>query len=166
MDSNVSETRTAATDYIAAKTPNALARVTSRLKRIFTVDDLELSVLALPTFIWYLLFAYLPMFGIIIAFVRYKPTRDTNFVVSLLRSEFVGLYNFKYLFTTPDATIVFRNTLLYNIVFIVLGIVIPLTLAIMMSQLYSQKLAKACQTAIFLPYFPTRRPGKIRMTSS
>jgi putative aldouronate transport system permease protein len=65
----------------------------------------------------------------------------------------VGLYNFKYLFTTPDATIVFRNTLLYNIVFIVLGIVVPLTLAIMMSQLYSKRLAKICQTAIFLPYF-------------
>ena len=135
------------------RTPRTLAGVGSRLKQILSIDDLELSLLALPTFVWYVLFAYLPMFGIIIAFVRYRPIRDTNFVVSLLRSKFVGLYNFKYLFTTPDATIVFRNTLLYNIVFIVLGIVVPLTLAIMMSMLYSQKLAKVCQTAIFLPYF-------------
>ncbi len=73
--------------------------------------------------------------------------------MSLLRSEFVGIYNFKYLFTTPDASIVFRNTLLQNTVFIVLGVVVPLTLAVMMSQLYSKKLAKACQTAIFLPDF-------------
>lgn len=93
------------------------------------------------------------MFGIIIAFVRYRHIRGTNFVGSLLRSEFVGFSNFKYLFATPDAAIVFRNTLLYNIVFIVLGIIVPLSLAVMMSELYSQKLAKVCQTAIFLPYF-------------
>jgi len=135
------------------RTPRTLAGVGSRLKQILSIDDLELSILALPTFVWYVLFAYLPMFGIIIAFVRFRPIRDTNFVGSLLRSEFVGLRNFKFLFTTPDAAIVFRNTLLYNIVFIVLGIVVPVSLAIMMSMLYSQKLAKVCQTAIFLPYF-------------
>jgi putative aldouronate transport system permease protein len=146
MRSSVSETRTAAI-------PRTRTGQGSRLKRSLTKDNLELSLLALPTFIWYVLFAYLPMFGIIIAFVRYKPIRGTNFVVSLLRSEFVGIYNFKFLFTTPDAGIVFRNTLLYNIVFIALGVVVPLTLAVMMSQLHSQKLAKVCQTAIFLPYF-------------
>lgn len=135
------------------KPPHIRAGAGSRLKQILSIDDLELSLLALPTFIWYILFAYLPMFGIIIAFVRYRPIRDTNFLGSLLRSEFVGLYNFQYLFTTPDAAIVFRNTLGYNIVFIVLGVVVPLTLAVMMSMLYSQKLAKICQTAIFLPYF-------------
>jgi putative aldouronate transport system permease protein len=146
MRSNLTETRSVAASHTRVGSG-------SRLKRMLTKDNLELSLLALPTFIWYVLFAYLPMFGIIIAFVRYKPIRGTNFVVSLLRSEFVGLYNFRYLFTTPDATIVFRNTLLYNIVFIVLGVVVPLTLAVMMSQLYSKKLAKVCQTAIFLPYF-------------
>ncbi len=146
MRSNVSETRSVAP-------PHTQVGSGSRLKRMLTKDNLELSLLALPTFVWYVLFAYLPMFGIIIAFVRYRPIRGTNFLVSLLRSEFVGLYNFRYLFTTPDATIVFRNTLLYNIVFIVLGVVIPLTLAVMMSQMYSKRLAKVCQTAIFLPYF-------------
>ena len=46
-----------------------------------------------------------------------------------------------------------RNTLVYNIIFIVLGIVIPVTLAIMISQLYSKRLAKVCQTMMFLPHF-------------
>ncbi|HOU15535.1 MAG TPA: ABC transporter permease subunit [Anaerolineae bacterium] len=138
---------------LSRRTPHPPTGVGSRLKRILNVDDLELSLLALPTFVWYILFAYLPMFGIIIAFVRYKPIRGANFLVSLLRSEFVGLYNFKFLFTTPDAAIVFRNTLGYNIVFIIMGVVVPLTLAVMMSMLYSQRLAKICQTAIFLPYF-------------
>jgi putative aldouronate transport system permease protein len=149
----VAKTRTATTNRKAAATPRTLAGLGSRLKHILSSDDLELSVLALPTLVWYILFAYLPMFGIIIAFVRYRPIRGTNFVISLLRSEFVGLNNFRFLFGTPDAAIVFRNTLGYNIVFIVLGIVVPVTLAIMMSQLHSKKLAKVCQTAIFLPYF-------------
>jgi len=129
--------------------------IVARLKEFVRshLDDVELSILALPTLIWYVLFAYLPMFGIVIAFVRCKPIPGKNFLVSLFRSEFVGLHNFKYLFASPDAGIVFRNTLLYNVIFIVLGVVIPITLAIMMSQLYWQRLAKVCQTAIFLPYF-------------
>lgn len=151
-------TRTAekATDRASARTgtllPSASVRVREFL-RLFRVDDLELGILALPTFIWYILFAYLPMFGIVIAFVRYRPLRGANFLVSLLRSEFVGLQNFRFLFASPDSAIFFRNTILYNALFIVLGVVIPMTLAVMMSQLHSQKLGKACQTAIFLPYF-------------
>jgi len=145
---------TITTDTIAARA-GVLTGVSARLRQALGshIDDVELSVLALPTFIWYVLFAYLPMFGIIIAFVRYRPVRGANFIVSLLQSEFVGIHNFKYLFATPDAGIVFRNTLGYNLVFIVLGVVVPITLAIMMSQLHSQRLAKACQTAIFLPHF-------------
>lgn len=119
----------------------------------FRKNDLELTLLALPTAVWYVLFCYLPMFGIIVAFKKYRPLPDTNYIVSLIKSEFVGINNFKFLFATPDAWIMFRNTLLYNIVFIVLGILIPVTLAVMISQLHSRFLAKTYQTAIFLPYF-------------
>ena len=126
---------------------------TVKKKNIVTRDDAELTLLALPTLVWYVLFSYLPMFGIIIAFKRYRPLKNTNFVVSLLKSEWVGIDNFRFLFATPDPAIMFRNTLLYNIVFIILGIMVPVTLAIMMSQLHSQKLAKVTQTVIFLPHF-------------
>jgi putative aldouronate transport system permease protein len=71
----------------------------------------------------------------------------------LIKSDWVGIQNFKFLFATPDAWIMMRNTLAYNAVFIVLGIIVPVTLAIMISQLYSQRLAKVCQTAMFLPHF-------------
>ncbi|HHE71270.1 MAG TPA: sugar ABC transporter permease, partial [Chloroflexi bacterium] len=151
MDSNVSEIPSTLSNPAGSSASSA--RRFSWLKQVLRLDNIELTVLALPTLIWYVLFTYLPMFGIVIAFVHYRPIRGANFVQSLFRSEFVGLRNFKYLFATPDAAIVFRNTLLYNIVFIVVGIVVPVTLAIMMSELYSQKLAKVCQTAIFLPYF-------------
>ena len=116
-------------------------------------DDVELTLLALPTTIWYLIFCYLPMFGVIIAFKKFKFIPGGTFVDSLLKSKWVGIDNFKYLFATPDAAIMFRNTILYNLAFIVLGMFVTITLALMISQLHSQKLAKVTQTAMFLPYF-------------
>lgn len=116
-------------------------------------DDVELTLLALPTTIWYLVFAYMPMFGVIIAFKRFRFIPGTNFVYSLFKSEWVGLNNFKFLFATPDAFTMFRNTLAYNAVFIVLGMLVTVTLALMISQLHSQRYAKTCQTLMFLPHF-------------
>lgn len=122
-------------------------------KRRFTRDDLELSILGVPTFIWFVLFCYIPMFGIIIAFKRYLPMYGKGFIGSLIGSKWVGLTNFKFLFATPDTAIMFRNTILYNVVFISLGTFLAVALAIMISELYSKKLAKVCQTAMFLPHF-------------
>jgi putative aldouronate transport system permease protein len=124
-----------------------------RRKHRATKDDLELILLAIPASVWFLLFSYLPMFGIIVAFKRYRPLPRSNFLTSLLKSEFVGINNFKFLFATPDAWVMFRNTLLYNIIFIALGIVVPVALAIMISQLRNKRTAKVYQTSIFLPYF-------------
>ena len=120
------------------------------------VDDLQLFALSLPTTIWYLLFCYIPMFGILIAFKKYKVAPGKGFLWSLIHnSPWCGLDNFKFLFSTNMKTTVamFRNTVGYNIVFIVLNIVIPVALAILISHLYSKRLAKVCQTSIFLPHF-------------
>ncbi len=122
-------------------------------KKKLSRDDAELVALALPTTIWYILFAYLPMLGVIIAFKKYRLMPGKGFVQSLLASEWIGLKNFEFLFATKDAYIMIRNTILYNIVFIILGVVIPVTLAIMMSQLFNQRMAKRFQTAILLPHF-------------
>lgn len=119
----------------------------------FTFDDLELILLSLPTVIWYILFSYIPMFGVLIAFKQYKLSMGKGFIGSFIDSKFVGVKNFEFLFKNDAVFKIFRNTLLYNLLFIVLGIVIPVTLAIMISNLYSQKLAKVCQTAMFLPHF-------------
>jgi putative aldouronate transport system permease protein len=122
-------------------------------KKLFSMDDLELTLIGLPAVVWFVAFCYLPLFGVILAFKKFRPIPGENFLVSLFKSKDVGFSNFKFLFATPDAAIVFRNTILYNIVFIVLGIVVAVTLAILISQLHSQKLAKVCQTAMFLPNF-------------
>lgn len=126
-------------------------RKEKRVKKRWGRDDTELSLLAAPCTIWYLLFSFLPMFGIIIAFKDFKI--NGNFINSILTSKWVGFENFTFLFTSNDAWIVLRNTLGYNMIFIILGIVVPVALALMVGQLHSKRLGKMYQTAMFMPYF-------------
>lgn len=115
---------------------------------------LVLLTMAAPTAIWLLLLRYLPMGGIVLAFKEYKVNpRNPSFISNLLNSKWVGLNNFKFLFMTDDAKIMFRNTLAYNIVFIILGIVIPVAFAIMLNEVTKKFVAKAYQTMMFFPYF-------------
>ena len=111
-------------------------------------------MLHLPTTIWYIVFCYAPMFGVVIAFKNYRARPGRSFLWSLIHnSDWVGFENFQFLFKSSYFETMLRNTLVYNTIFIVLGVVIPVALAIMISQLYSKKLAKACQTMMFLPHF-------------
>jgi putative aldouronate transport system permease protein len=128
------------------------AKVTRKRTRArWRKHDTELSLLALPTTVWYMLFCFLPMFGIIIAFKDFKI--HGNFVSNVVNSAWIGLKNFEFLFSSNDAWIVIRNTIGYNMIFIILGIVIPVSLALMVGQLHSRKAAKVYQTMMFLPYF-------------
>lgn len=122
-------------------------------KHKWTRDDLELAFLGLPTFVWYLLFCYLPMFGLIIAFKKYRIFPGQSFVSNLLKSDWVQFDNFKFFVNNNTFAMLLRNTLLYNIVFIILGIVIPVSLAMMINELYSKKLSKTYQTMMFFPHF-------------
>lgn len=113
---------------------------------------LLLSMVA-PGAIWYLLLRYLPMFGIVMSFLKYRvPTRKMPFPINLFNSQWVGLDNFKFLFTSESAQMI-RNTLGYNIVWIILGLVVSVAFAIMMSELTKKFLAKCYQTLMFFPYF-------------
>ena len=114
---------------------------------------LWLLTMVAPGAIWLMLIRYLPMFGIVMAFLDYRlPTRKMPFPVNLLHSDFVGLDNFQFLFTS-DALTMIRNTLGYNILWIALGLVLAVALAIMMSELTKKVLAKTYQTLMFFPYF-------------
>lgn len=114
-------------------------------------ENKEFLFLTLPGTIWFLIFAYLPMFGIIIAFKNWKIIG--GFIESLIKSEWVGFDNFKFLFNSSDAWLITRNTVLYNIVFIILGIVLPVTFAILLKELLNKRLSKFYQSSMFLPYF-------------
>ncbi|WP_408072646.1 ABC transporter permease subunit [Butyrivibrio sp. JL13D10] len=124
-------------------------------KRLQCKDrNLGTFLLSLPTLIWYLIFCYLPMFGIVIAFKRYKPLPGKGFISSLLeRSPWVGFDNFRYLFINPQMFFTVRNTIAYNLAFLFVDTVLPVTLAIMLSYVYSKKLSMAVQTAAMLPHF-------------
>lgn len=124
-----------------------------RRRMIWNRDDTELTLLGLPAVIWYALFCYLPMFGLIIAFKNFKLTPGKNFLYSLFHSEWAGFDNFKFFLTSNTFTMLLRNTLLYNLIFIVLNIVIPVTLAVLINQLYNKFASKAYQTLMFFPYF-------------
>lgn len=122
-------------------------------KKKWRKDDLELTLLALPTFIWYVLFSFLPMFGIIIAFKKYVTFPGKGFMYNLMNSEWVGFDNFRYLISSNTIVILLRNTLGYNIIFIILGIIVPVLLAIMISLIYSGRKSKIYQTMMFFPHF-------------
>ncbi len=122
-------------------------------RKKWTRDDTELSLLALPTSIWYLLFCYLPMFGVVLPFLSFKIVPGAGFFGSIIRSDFVGFANFAYLFKGGQIWILLRNTIGYNLVFIFMGIVVPVTLAILISMLRNQRGAKAYQTMMFFPHF-------------
>lgn len=105
-----------------------------------------LSMVA-PGAIWLFLIRYIPMFGIVLAFKNYKVyTKAPTFINNLIHSEWCGFDNFKFMFKTKDAIIMFRNTLLYNIVFIVLGLVIAVAFAVMMNEITNKFMAKTYQT--------------------
>lgn len=132
-----------------AKTP----MLGKKRKLKWTRDDTELTLLATPTIVWYILFCYLPMFGVILAFKDYKIVDGSNFIMSLIKSEWVGFENFKYFFSLRDFPMILRNTVLYNLVFIVLDIVLPVGLAMMISNIYSKRKSKVYQTLMFMPHF-------------
>lgn len=106
-----------------------------------------LYLLMLPGIIYLLLNNYIPMFGIIIAFKNY------NFEDGFLFSPTVGFDNFRYLFDTPDAFIMTRNTLGYNAVFIVVNLVLSVTMAILLNEVHGRYTKRFYQSAVLLPFF-------------
>lgn len=123
--------------------------VSAKRKKTF----LLLTMVA-PGAIWFILLRYLPMFGIVMAFQDYKIyTKAPSLINNITHSKFVGLKNFKFLFATKDSWIMIRNTLAYNVVFIILGLVISVLFAIMLNEVTHKFVAKTYQTLMFFPYF-------------
>lgn len=86
------------------------------------------------------------MAGIIIAF------KKLNFAKGIFKSPWAGLKNFEFLFKSPDARIITRNTLLYNVAFIIVNMVVGIAIAILICEVRSKKLKKMYQSAILLPF--------------
>ncbi|RCW50607.1 sugar ABC transporter permease [Halanaerobium sp. ST460_2HS_T2] len=123
------------------------------MRKKWTRDDTELTLLAIPTFIWYILFSFLPMFGVLIAFKKYRVYPGESFIYNIINSDWVGFDNFEYILQSNNFLILLRNTLAYNITFIILGILISVTLAIIISLIYGKWKSKIYQTFMFFPHF-------------
>ncbi len=113
----------------------------------FKKEDISLHLMALPTLIWLVIFCYIPIFGLVMAF------QELNITTGIFGSKFVGLRNFQFLFVSTDAWVITRNTVCYNLVFIVTNMVLAVTMALLLSELRSRMLAKTLQTVYMLPYF-------------
>jgi len=98
-----------------------------------------------PALIYIFINNYLPMFGVFIAF------KNINYSKGIFGSDWIGFKNFEFLFKTKDAYIMLRNTLGYNLLFIVLGIVLSVSLAILMNEIGKTLLAKIAQPIIIFP---------------
>lgn len=115
---------------------------------------LLLLTMVAPGAIWLILLRYLPMFGIVIAFQDYKINRhNPTMIGNILNSEFVGFKNFEFMFASSSSLRMIANTLIYNIIFIALGLVISVSFAVMLNEVTRKFVAKTFQTLMFFPYF-------------
>ena len=122
------------------------AKVSSGTVQARIRHNIPLYLMFLPGAIYLLINNYIPMAGLVIAF------KQVNWNKGILKSPWVGFSNFEYLFKTKEAWNITRNTLGYNIIFIILGTVIAIAVAILLNEITSMMLKKTYQTVILLPY--------------
>jgi len=113
-------------------------------------SEWPLHLMLLPAIILLIIFAYLPMVGIVMAFQDFVPSGG---IKGFFTSEWVGLDNFKYVFGMKDFTQVLNNTLVIAIMKIIAGIIVPLILALLLNEVKNKHFKKATQTIIYVPYF-------------
>lgn len=106
-----------------------------------------LFLMLAPAVLHVFLFSYIPMSGVVIAFKKF------NFRDGIFGSPWVGLDNFKFFFTTGKMWLLTKNTILYNLMFIVLGTIFKITLAIVITEMCTKKYKRILQSMMMLPHF-------------
>lgn len=110
--------------------------------------EIPLHLMILPGFILLVLFSYLPMAGIVIAFQKFIPAKGI-----FGAQKWIGLANFDYVFHLPSFISVIRNTVVISFFKIALGLLIPIAFAILINEIQNAKLKGIIQTSIYLPHF-------------
>lgn len=111
------------------------------------VRDRHLLIMFIPCIIFYILFRYGPLYGMIIAF------KDYNVFTGILASEWVGLEHFRKFFDSPDFWLLFRNTLLLGFYTLLFGFPLPILFAILLNEVRVVAFKKSVQTLSYLPAF-------------
>lgn len=116
--------------------------------------DRNLYILLIPSAVWVLLFSYLPMYGIYMAFVNYEPGMGNgSFFIQLFKSTFVGFSWFELFFTNSDFFRIMRNTICQSLLTFVFAFPAPIILAIALNEVRISPVKKIVQTASYFPYF-------------
>lgn len=127
--------------------PNSFQRALTGMQGQKFRRNLIWLIMALPALIWIFIFKYVTLFGIWIAFTNYKARRG------VFGSDFVGLKNFEFLFATDTAIRATRNTIVLNILFITMGLLVALLVAWLLFEVYTSALTRFYQTMLLLPRF-------------
>ena len=124
----------------------AVVREKRRLgKRLF--QGRTLILMCLPAILFFIAFSYMPLPGIYVAFVKY------NYRKGIFGSKFIGLQNFEFVAQSGQLWRLTKNTILFNLVFIILDNLVAVTTAILLKEIQSKAFRKVSQTMMFLPYF-------------
>lgn len=110
--------------------------------------EIPLHLMLIPGIIIIFIFHYVPLGGLVIAFQRFIPAKGL-----FGNQKWVGLQNFQYIFSMPNTMNVLRNTVTIAVAKIVLGLVIPITVALMLNELQLTKVKRSIQTIIYFPHF-------------
>ncbi|MDN5314324.1 MAG: putative aldouronate transport system permease protein [Clostridiales bacterium] len=126
------------------KSVKTLGQGNARLRRYRRF--MPLYIMMIPSLLYLLINNYVPMAGLVIAF------KKVNFQLGILKSPWVGFDNFKFLFSSPDAMIITRNTIFYNVCFLLIGPLVAITVSILLDELRWKMGKRVYQTIILMPY--------------
>lgn len=126
---------------------NEQKQVIKKSLRKQIVDSRTLIFMCLPAIVFFIVFCYCPLPGAYIAFTNF------NYKQGIFGSDFVGFANFKFLLNSGSLWMLTRNTVLYNLAFIILGNILQIFIAILLNEVKNKAFKKFSQTIMFLPYF-------------
>ena len=104
-------------------------------------------LMAVPVLLFYIIFCYVPMAGLVMAFQDFRPSQG------ILGSSFIGIRHFTDFFKDINFTRLMRNTFLLNVYDIIVGFPMPIILALLLNEIKNKGMMKIYQSSMFLPYF-------------
>lgn len=132
-----------------SRAPGAAPAASGKLRRLGKeiVKNRYLYLLALPGLLFFLVFKYIPMLGVVIAFQNYSPFQG------ILNSDWVGFDHFRRFFSNPDFLLLFRNTMGINLLNLVLFFPLPILVALFLNEIRVESYKKLVQSIIYMPHF-------------
>ncbi len=120
------------------------------MNKVLLKREVPLHILMLPAVLVAVVFYYIPMVGNVMAFQDFIPSKGMG---QFFKSEWIGLENFQYIFSMPDFKRVLANTIVIALYKIVLGIFVPLLMALLLNEVRNLHFKKWVQTIVYIPYF-------------